>query len=119
MIGVLGRIQGRKLIAHRQFVAVCGDELDDVVATLHGYREPRERPGDRDARREPVGVTGHRARLFPSGHHVDAMVRFAHHRAAGLQGFQVRIRVGDDATIHEEVHVIHISHEANASRSYG
>ena len=92
--GVVRRIERRELVAHRQLVAVLVDERAHVVA-FEGHREAGKRSGHRVARREGRRVVVDRDRFLVSGHHHDALVRLAVHRALPAQVLEVRIGVGD------------------------
>lgn len=110
VIGVHRRVQCGQLVVERQLVAMCGNEFRHVVVAFHRDGEAGERSGDRDARREPLGVAGHLAGFLPAGHHPHAVMRFAHHRATSLQSLEVGERIGDHAAVHEEVHAVDIGH---------
>ena len=104
-----GGSKRRQLVAHRQLVAVLVDERADVVA-LERDREAGERSGDRVARRERRGVVVDRDRLVVAGDHHHVVVRLAPHRALRAQVLEVRVRVGDELVVAEEVDGIEVGH---------
>ena len=103
VVAVLRRVHGRDLVAERELVPVLLDQRVHVVASLERDREAGERSGHRVARREGLGVAVDGARLVVAGHHVDAVLRLPVHGAGFAQVVEVRVRVGDDLGIAEEV----------------
>ena len=53
-----------------------------------------------------LGVVVDLDRLVVPGDHHDVVVRFALHRALPAQGLEVRVRVGDEGLVAEEVQVL-------------
>ena len=74
--GVDRRVEGEKLIAERQLVAVLLDQRTDVVA-FERNGEAGKRSGRRVARRERGGVVVDRDRFVVPGHHHHVVVALA------------------------------------------
>ena len=83
----------------------------DVVA-VEGHREAGERSGHRVARREGRGVVVDRDRFLVAGHHHDVVVRLAVHRALPAEVLEVRIGIGDQLVVAEEVDRLEVGHTA-------
>ena len=81
----------------------------DVVA-LEWDREAGERSGHRVARRERRRVVVDRDRFLVSGHHDDVLMRLAVHRALPAQVLEVRIGIGDQLGVTEEVDRLEVGH---------
>ena len=110
MIGVRRGVEGHQVLVHRQLVAVLLDERADVVA--RGLdRKPGERTGHRVARRERRGVVVHGDGLVVARDRNHAVVRLADHRSRLAQVLEVRVRVGDEGLVREEVDAVEVAHD--------
>ena len=102
VIGVRRRVEGRQLVAERDFIAMLLDQVGDIVA-LERNGEPGERAGHRDTRRERLGVVVDVDGLLPARHHRHAVVVLAADRALVAKCLVERVRVVSQTTVPEEV----------------
>jgi hypothetical protein len=110
VVTMLRGVERGELVAHRELVAVLLDERAHVVA-LERDREAGERTGHRVARRKRRHVRVDGAGLVVTGHHHHVVVRLTANRALCPELVEIRIGVGDDAVVTEEVDGIEPTHD--------
>ena len=115
VVGVHRRVERRELIAHRQRIAVLGDDVGDVVA-VERHRKSGERTGHRRARRERGDVVEHGVGLLVTRHHHHVVMRLSADGTFAAQCLVVRVRIGDRVSGREEVDV-DVAHVLNPSDS--
>ncbi len=109
VLGVLGRVHARQLVAEGQFVAVLLDQIADVVA-FEGDREAGEGPRCLGGRGEPLGIRVDGPALLEPGHHHHVVVLLGPHGALGAQPVEVGVRVAVERPVGEEVDRVEVGH---------
>jgi hypothetical protein len=109
VLGVLGRVHARKLVAEGQFVAVLLDQVADVVP-FERDRKTGERPCCLGGRREPRGVGIDGPALIEPGHHHHVVMGLVPHRALRPQPVEIGVRVAVERPVGEEVDRVEVGH---------
>ena len=104
LVGVLGRVERRQLVAERQVVAVRLDDLADVVA-LERNRDLDERPAHRVAVRPRLLVVVHGGRFFVPRDEPHVPLRVVPDRALLADPVVVRVGVLGEVPVAEQVDV--------------